>query len=264
MAAFVTLTELIARVRFEADMVSSTRASDTEITRLINTHWGELYDRLVASGPPDYYKSSVLMTTAAGTSAYALPGDFRSLLGVYVPYNGSATRLLPVSPMNHMNRECYDAPAGAYSVTLEYIPIPVLFTISIPTAAIDGVSGWDELVVQLCARALLRRDRRDVSSFSEAIAECRARVMSNAPKRDAAGPKLVGDIESASPSSLYATGRSVDAWSLQGGPSRSSRRLRLTPPQGRSGWPKCGPLMPTTRCSGTSPRRPSTTYQAGR
>ena len=38
-------------------------------------------------------------------------------------------------------------------------------------------------MVLLCARALLRREKRDVSSLDEGIAETRARVMANAPMR---------------------------------------------------------------------------------
>ena len=214
MGAPVTLTQLIARVRFEADMVGSLRATDTDITTLLNTHWTELYDRLVQSGPPDYYKSTSTISTVSGTTQYALPGDFRSLIGVFV--QDSSTRLREVNPMREGHRAAYDAPQGVYTIKLDYVPVPLLFDIAYPSTSIDGVSGWDELVVQLCARALMRRDRRDTSQFETVIGELRARVMSNAPKRDASGPKYIKDVDAADSWPLYGVVQNIDAWTLQG------------------------------------------------
>jgi hypothetical protein len=191
MSASVTLLALRDRIRFEADMVNSTRATDAQITRLVNTHWAELYDRLVSCGPPDYYASTSTVTTVAGTIAYALPADFRSLIGLFI--NNSSTRRRELRPLPEGLRAGYDAPSGVVSLTLEYVPAPV--TLALDADTVDGVSGWDELVVQLCARALLRRERRDVSAFDRAIEEARARVMANAPKRAMDGPRFVNDVE---------------------------------------------------------------------
>jgi hypothetical protein len=199
MSANVTLLELRDRIRFESDMQNSTRATDAQINRLINTHRSELYDRLVAAGPPDYYATTGTVTTIVGTIAYALPADFRSLLGVF--RNASSTRRKEVRPLVDGQRASYDAPASVEAFTLEYVPAQASLTLDADTT--DGVSGWDELVVQLCARALLRRERRDVSAFDRAIEEARSRVMANAPKRDASGPRFVHDVESAECSSFY-------------------------------------------------------------
>jgi len=212
MAASVTLANLIARVRFEADFQNSQRATDADITQLINTHYAELYDRLVASGPPDYYKSSTTLTTVAGTLGYALPADFRSVLAVLASDTASG-RLFPIHPMREGQRGAYVPPQGVYPVVVEYIPTPVVLVLT--TDTIDGVSGWDELVVQLAARALMRRDRRDTSQFDVSVSEARARVMSNAPKRDSSGPRYVQDVEE-SDNGLYAGFQGVNAWTLNG------------------------------------------------
>lgn len=212
MAASVTLTNLISRVRFEADFQNSLRATDADITQLVNTHYAELFDRLVASGPPDYYKSSTTLTTVAGTLGYALPADFRSILAV-LKNDTAGNRLFPIQPMREGQRGAYVPPQGVYPVVVEYIPTPAVLVAG--TDVVDGVSGWDELVVQLCARALMRRDRRDTAQFDTTIGEARARVMSNAPKRDSSGPRYVQDVEE-SDNGLYAGFQGVNAWTLNG------------------------------------------------
>lgn len=204
MAASVTLSALRARVRFEADMVNSTRATDAQITTLINTHWAELYDRLVSVGPSDYYATTSTVTIVAGTSAYALPANFRSLIGVFL---NDGTNRSEVPELPEGTRAGFDAPSAAGTLTLEYVPAPVALVAD--ADAIDGVSGWDELVVQLCARALLRRERRDVSAFDTAIGEARQRVMNCAPKRNSTGPRSIQDVEATYAASAF-------AWRLTG------------------------------------------------
>lgn len=199
MSDLVTLVELRDRIRFEADMVNSTRVTDAQLTRLVNTHRFELYDRLVAAGPPDYYATTGAVTTIVGTVAYALPSDFRSLLGVF--RDATTTRRKEVRPLTDGHRASYDAPQAIESFTIEYVPVPVALVEDGDST--DGVSGWDELVVQLCARAILRRERRDTSAFDRAIDECRARVMAAAPKRDVTGPRYIHDVEAADGAAGY-------------------------------------------------------------
>jgi len=213
MASPVALSALIARIRFEADMVNSTRATDAQITTLVNTHFAELYDRLVAAGPSDYYLATTTLTTIAGTTAYALPADFRSLLGVFL--NDTATRRREVRPLQEGLRSAYDAPQAAVSLTVEYVPTAPV--VAVGTDTLDSVSGWDELIVQLCARALLRRERRDVSAFDRSVAEARERVMSSAPKRNQDGPRFINDVEACESYPLYGIETSVNAYRLAGG-----------------------------------------------
>lgn len=213
MAAPVTLADLVSRIRFEADMRNSQRATDADIKRLVNVHAQELYDRLVTTGPPDYYLSTYSFTTTPGTVGYTVPEDFRSIVRLYV--NVTSTRQVEVFEMNEGHRAAYDAPQSAISLTMTYIPTFVQLVEDSDT--MDGVSGWDELVVQLCARALRARDNRDVSSFATRIDELRGRVLAYAPQRKAGGPKYITDVEAAqsSPWFWYPTLR-VDAWTLEG------------------------------------------------
>ncbi len=198
-------------------MVNSTRATDANINALINVHLAEFYDRLVAAGPPDYFATSTTVTTISGTTAYALPTDFRSLVNVYS--NVTSTRKREIPPLQEGYRGAFDAPQGVYDVTLKYVASPPVLTSdsTVGTGLLDGISGWDELVVQLCARALRRREGRDVSSFDAAVNEARARVMANAPKRSQAGPRYVHDTEEADYWSIYSLSPSVDAWELSAG-----------------------------------------------
>ncbi len=194
-------------------MVGSTRVTDAQILTLVNTHWAELYDRLVAAGPSDYYATTSTVTTIAGTTAYALPADFRSLIGVFV--NDTSTRRREVRPVVEGLRAGFDAPQGVVSLTLEYVPAPVALAVGADT--IDGVSGWDELVVQLCARALLRREKRDVRDFDRTIEECRARVAANAPKRSQDGPRYIRDVDAPESWALGGQEDTISAYRLSAG-----------------------------------------------
>ncbi len=213
MAASVALSALRTRVRFEADMVSSTRATDADINRLINTHLAKLYDALVAAGPSDYYMTATTITTVAGTISYSLPADFRSLIGVFS--QDSATRLREIQEVPEGTLAAFDAPQGTYNLTLRYVAAPPVLVADGDT--FDGVSGWDELIVQQVARALMRRERRDTSAFDAAVAEERDRVMRNAPKRNQSGPRYINDTESAAVWPLLSIVASINGWRLDAG-----------------------------------------------
>ncbi len=172
-------------------MVNSQLASDADITRVINTQLTELYDVLVAAGPPDYYLKTSTITTVSGTTAYTLPTDFRSLVAVLAPVLDGTSRQYRVDMFDESQRSYYQPPQAAVQLTLEYVPAPPV--LALDADVFDGVSGWDELIVLLSARQLLRKQRRDVSDLDRAIAELRARVVSLAPQRQLAGPLYVND-----------------------------------------------------------------------
>src|SRR5688572_22382213 len=112
-----TRGDIRTRSRMLANLRSTSFPTDAEANDLINVHYCEVYDLLVAAGPPEYYASRTTVTTASGTIAYALPSDFRSLLTLYS--NESTDERRPILGIDAMERASYKAPSGAYDLTLE-------------------------------------------------------------------------------------------------------------------------------------------------
>lgn len=196
MAQTVTLTQLRDRARALADMRGSSFWSDTELTSLANVHIQDLDDKLVAASPPHYYATDTTLTTVAGTIASALPSAFTNLIGVYAQ-EGSATRLRKLYPIRPEERHMYDAPTGAYNVTLRYRPRLTL--LSSGTDTYDGVAGWDEYVVSMMARDMLASEDNDVGPLDLKIQRLLSRIMAMAPRRDLSGPQFMAEDPEAYP-----------------------------------------------------------------
>ncbi|HMY78469.1 MAG TPA: hypothetical protein PLT98_06945 [Thauera aminoaromatica] len=195
-----------------ADMVSSSFVGTTEWDDLCNRHLTEVYDLLVASGPSDYYASDYALTTQSGVIPYALPSDFRSLVNVYVTDGG---RYLPLLPMRDMQRAGYEAPSGAYSVTLEYVPAPPTFTADGDT--FDGVSGWEELISAMMARDALVKEESDPSAVMAIIDRLTARIRSASSYRSR-GPKMCTNVLDASTDyPAWSNGAPLHSYRLRGG-----------------------------------------------
>jgi len=191
MASNVTLLELRTRARELADMDNSEFWTNTRINARVNAHAADLYDKLVAAGPPEYYATDATLTTVSGTLASSLPATFRSLVGVYAQ-EGSTTKLREIYPIRGGTRLAYDAPQGAYNVTLRYVP--AMTALSGDADTLDGVSGWEELIVLLCARDMRIKEDSPVDDLMMAIARMEGRIVANAPKRGG-GPRFVRDMD---------------------------------------------------------------------
>lgn len=212
MARAASRAQIRLRAQQMADMVSSSFVGTAEWDDLCNRHLAEVYDLLVASAPSDYYASDYAVTTQSGVVAYALPADFRSLVGAYVNDNG---RYHPLVPMRDGQRASYEAPAGAYAVTLEYIPAPPVFTADGDT--FDGVSGWEELVSALMARDALVKEESDPSAVMAIIARLTARIRSASSGRHR-GPKLCTNVlDATSDYPAWSNASPVHAYRLRAG-----------------------------------------------
>lgn len=192
MARTVTLLQLRTRARELAGVEGDPNVTDTELTFLANQHVCEVYDALVDAGPADYYASTTTVTTVAGTTLYALPADFRTLLEVYAQESNADVRLL--HPMGNGARARYRAPAAVWSCTVEYVPTPTLLVADGDT--FDGVSGWEELIANLMARdVMVKRDDNNVGVVINSIDRLQARISSRARSRDHGHPKYTTDLD---------------------------------------------------------------------
>lgn len=191
MAREVTLADLRTRARQLADVEGDPNITDAELTSLANRHLTEVFDRLVDAGPPEYYAASQTLTTSAGVSTYALPVTFRDLQQVFVHEDGEERRALLPMPTNARGR--YKAPTGQWTLTLEYTPTaPVLVS---DADTFDGVSGWDELIVNLMARDVHAKRESDPSIVMSNIARLEARITLRGRNRDRGSPKRIVDLD---------------------------------------------------------------------
>lgn len=192
MARTVTRAQLRTRARQLANMESATNLwPDADVNERIDTHTCSLWNLLVDASPPEYYSGSTTISVTSGTIAYALPADFMSIQGVYVQ-EGSTDQVRQLRPMRGGERSGYQAPQSAASVTLEYTPN--FTTFAGDGSTLDGVNGWDELVVNLVARDLLRKARESTEQMDTEIMRLRQSIIDLA-NRDHGHPRYVRDVE---------------------------------------------------------------------
>lgn len=197
-----------------SDTENDSNVTDAELTALVNRHLTEVYDALIAAAPPEYYASTTTVTTVNGTTAYALASDFHSLLGVYV--NESSDERRPLLAMPEGARGSYKAPTGAWTVTLEYVP--AAGTLADQAETFDGVSGWEELIVNMVARDVCTKRQSDPGVILDTIANLKARINSRSRNRDKGAGKKVFDTDEA-----YAT---TWPWGWSGNSRLTAYRLR--------------------------------------
>jgi hypothetical protein len=190
MARTVTRAQLRTRARQKANFEGATTAwPDTDVNERIDTRTSEIWDLLVEAAPPAYYASSYTISVTTGTISYSLPTDYMSLHKVFLQC-GSTDRVAELQPMRA--RSGYWAPTVSATVTMEYTPNWTTFSGDSDT--LNGVNGWDELVVCLVARDLLVKGREVTGDIDQQIAELRARIM-KMRTRDRGHSRYIRDVD---------------------------------------------------------------------
>lgn len=193
MARNVSLLELRTWARQISDTENDPEITDTELTALANRHLTEVYDRLVDAGPPEYYASVTQVTTKSGIIQYPLEADFRNLLNVYVRESTDERRQL--HPLPAMARNRVKAPTEVWTLDVEYVATPTPLEADGDT--FDGVSGWEELIVNLMARSVLKKQQRSTADVIGDIQRLEQRMVSRARQRDRGQPKRTTDMDDA-------------------------------------------------------------------
>jgi hypothetical protein len=190
MSRTVTRLQLKTRARQLSNVEDDPNITDAELNELVNLHMPDVYDILVSAGDQDYYAASYDISVAASTTTYALPADFMRLAHVLV-HEGSRKR--PVDPMTARDIFDYQAPTGAATVTIEYVPSCPVFTSDADT--FDGVDGWDELVSAKMALYVLGKRSGDPSLCMAIIQGTTKRIKSMASERNQGYPRKIIDVE---------------------------------------------------------------------
>lgn len=200
MARTVTRLQLQNRAYQLSNMESHTTLwPTTDVQERINTHLTECFDLFRAASPPDYYSNTQTVSVTASTSSYSLNSDFLDLQGVYVE-EGATDRLRPIRSLRPGERSLVQAPTTSATIYVEYTPTPT--SLSADGSTFDGVNGWDELIVNLVARDMLKKTRESTEQMDQSIAEMRARIKAMA-YRDKGGPRYVRDVEEEDATPLY-------------------------------------------------------------
>ena len=218
MARTFTVSELITRVRERSNTERSNFVTDDEIIRYIDQGYTKLYD-LIVSKFENYYISDYSFTTTGATQFFDLPNDFYKMVGLdqFQNFSGSGENALTVRPFNFNERNRYNnilfavtaaafyryliqgskikilpAPDAGITFKMWYVPAPVKITTSAQT--IDGVSGWEEVVILTAAIQVMNKQELDSSALKREQLEAIDRVITMATERDAALPERVTDL----------------------------------------------------------------------
>ncbi len=214
MARTCTLLQLRTWARQFANVEGDPNITDAELTTLANRHLTEVYDHLIDAGPPEYYAAtSAPITIVAGTTAYPLAADFRTMLEVHVQETSVETRL--VHPMGNGQRGRYRSPTTAGTFFYEYIPTPSPLVNNGDT--FDGVSGWEELIANLMARDIMIKRDQDTGDVRANIGALQGRIAVRARSRDRGHPRYTSDLDAQGMGVGCAANNRIAAYRLRAG-----------------------------------------------
>lgn len=212
MARTFTLLQLRNKVRQRSDTEGSRLVSEPEVTDLINTAYAELYELLVQSGE-HYFESTQPFTTAgSGTATGTIPvnADFCQALRLdYLPDSQNRIRIPKVLAseldlftatgslaLGHRivgsNIILYPAPPAGQNFELKYVPAAPLLVND--GDLVDGVQGWEELVVVHAAIKVGIKGETDVSELLRERDELRVRISTAAEDRQLLSTGRVTDV----------------------------------------------------------------------
>lgn len=207
----MTLAELIAQVRYRADMVDSQFCTDLEITSYLNQSLQSLYQKMV-NAHEDYFASATpqaITTTTAET--YPLAADFYKGLGVDI-FRDGRWRELNRFGFRERNRQTQPlarkpsfyrfvganlwltpTPEAGELIRLWYVPRLALLVLT--TTAVDMVShSWLEYAILDSAIKCLDKEESDSASLKQERAIKVQEVKDECRDRDDGEPEHVTDV----------------------------------------------------------------------
>lgn len=218
MARTFTVSELITRIRERSNTERSNFVTDDEIIRYVDQGFTKLYD-LIVSKFENYYISEHNFTTDGLNQFFDLPADFYKMVGLdqFQNFSGSGTNALTVRPFNFNERNRYNnilfavtaaafyryliqgskikilpQPDSGITFKMWYIPAPTKITNT--AQIIDGIAGWEEVVVLFAAVQIMNKQELDSTALKREYMEAVDRVITMATERDAALPERVTDL----------------------------------------------------------------------
>lgn len=209
----VTVRELKDRIRKRTDQENSAFIDDDELLEYINSAYAEYYG-LITTIYEQYNVHSSDFTTVADATTYNLPSNFFKLLGVdYQADTDQVTELerFQFAERNKQAKTPFDGyrqtnvkydilgdaivflpvPNAGKKIRLWYIPVaPKLLK---DTQLIDGINGYEEMIICEVAMRIMNKQEQDAGPFVAAKQAVMRRIKDEAPNRDAGRAPRVGD-----------------------------------------------------------------------
>ena len=197
-----TVAEMKLRARRLADMENSSFVGDAEILDYLNNSYASLYNLLVTKDE-NYYATTGTVAISSAAVAYALPSDFYKLLAV--EFQVSPDKYVTLKPFNEAERNSMNIttalPTG--TLRLRYIPEPVKY--SSDSATVDGISGYEEIIVLDMAIQMLAKEESDTSALERRLSRLNRQIEESSQNRDMLFSGSVSDIyKQQYPTNLYA------------------------------------------------------------
>lgn len=216
MAKTATLLDIRTQVRQVAGMEQSQFCTDAELNNYINNAYARLYDLLTEKFADDYFQETDSISLVAGTESYDLPDDFYKLTAVDIVI--SSTQKKRVKRYTNMERNRFDTysgyinsygfpslryklsgdqitfkpvPNGAQNIELTYIP--VYTTLSDDGDTLDGVNGYEQLIILDAAIMAKIKEETDVTELRYERDKILMSIEAAAENRDANEPQRVND-----------------------------------------------------------------------
>ncbi len=187
---------------------------------MISQSYKELWDILAQKFGDDYFVATpYTFSTTQNTQFYALPSDFKALLGVDVALNtGDPNAWITLRQFEFTQRNLFNypniytfygvtnlkyrlngnnlmiipAPTNGLTIRIWYVPRPNQLIAD--TDTVDAIAGWEEyLVTDACIKALAKEES-DVSVFAAQKMALLKRVEEAAENRNIGEPQRVSDI----------------------------------------------------------------------
>ena len=214
----MSLANIRTEAKQRADMVASSFVTDDEWNRYINGSALWLYG-ILSTKFEDYNVSTATLTTN-GTEFLSLPSDFMKLRGVDLQAPGTPTGWVSLRPftVGERNRtrlpwptvyavqaseiryrvrgdQLWFAPTPPTGRTVRVLYTPRLVPLALDTDNLDGVNGWEQLVILDAARKALLKEESDTSGVEREIAVLVQRIEGESQNRDAGEAATVTDIQ---------------------------------------------------------------------
>ena len=226
MPALVNLQTLIFRAQSRSDMINSNYISSTaqgsapgaEWTYWANSACQDFFDK-VGVADPERYMENYQFTTTPNVADYPLPADFKTLLRVDLLYgSGTPPLFYTLRKFNLIEEDAYQFPAyitlagpayryrlragnlhfapaiqSASLISMYYLPVvPLLVN---PTDTIDGINGWEEMIVlDMAMRALLKENATDITMLQQEYSRWEKKIQALAEQRDTTFPEQTIDV----------------------------------------------------------------------
>lgn len=190
-----TAQEVIDRALKRADMFNSGFIGVQERFDVLNEAYAELYDLLVGAFE-NYYVQEENFNLVTLQTDYALPDDYYKTVGLdYAVTQAPNPQYITLKPFMENERNTSitstnNIPTG--QIRHRYVPLPPIFTVG--TDVIDGISGWDTLLVLIMAINFRQKEESDTRDLERQMARQIQRITVMSENRDIGYPHRVTDI----------------------------------------------------------------------